>query len=162
MSDLTYPEIGATAGRLPPGYHHVRAERVIGRGRVAFEQAADALLCGAVQRRAGATVRLSQTPLRVGTRIDMRLGPFGMPCLVVWAERDDDHAGFAYGSLPGHPESGEERFELTLAPSGEVTFTITAFSRPGRWFTRLAWPVNRFVQRRMTQRYLCTLDSPTR
>ena len=57
---------------------------------------------------------------------------------------------------------GEERFELTLAPTGEVTFTITAFSRPGRWFTRLAWPLNRLVQRRMTQRYLCTLDSPTR
>jgi len=162
MSDLTYPEIGATAGALPPGYLHVRAERVIGRGRFTFEQAADALLSGAVQRRAGATVRMSDTPLRVGTRIDMRLGPFGIPCLVVWAERGDQHAGFAYGSLPGHPESGEERFELTLAPTGEVTFRITAFSRPGRWFTRLAWPVNRAIQRRMTARYLRTLDSPTR
>jgi uncharacterized protein (UPF0548 family) len=161
MSDLTYPEIGATAGRLPPGYHHVRAERVIGRGRVAFDRAADALLRGAVQRRAGATVRMSETPLRVGTRIDMRLGPFGIPCLVVWAERDDNHAGFAYGSLPGHPERGEERFVLTLAASGEVIFTITAFSRPGRWFTRIAWPLNHLIQRRMTERYLCTLDAPT-
>lgn len=162
MTDLTYAEIGATAGPLPAGYHHVRAERVIGHGRAVFARAADALLSGGVQRRAGATVRLSESPLRDGTRFDMRLGPFGIPCLVVWAERDDDHAGFAYGSLPGHPECGEERFALTLAPSGEVTFTITAFSRPGRWFTRLAGPLNRLVQKRMTARYLRTLDSPTR
>lgn len=161
MTDLTYAEIGATAGRLPDGYHHVRAERVIGHGRVAFELAADALLRGAVQRRAGATVHLSESPLREGTRFDMRLGPFGIPCLVVWAARDDDHAGFAYGSLPGHPECGEERFELLLGASGDVTFTITAFSRPGRWFTRLAGPVNRLVQKRMTARYLRTLDSPS-
>ncbi|KAJ1684685.1 hypothetical protein LUZ63_020091 [Rhynchospora breviuscula] len=159
MTELTYAEVGATGGPLPSGYHHVRAERVIGYGRIAFEQAADALLCGAVQRRVGAIVRLSQTPVRVGTRFDMRLGPFGIPCLVVWAERGDEHAGFAYGSLPRHPECGEERFELTLAPTGEVTFTITAFSRPGRWFTRLAWPLNRMVQKRMTERYLRTLDS---
>ena len=30
---LTYAEVGATAGPLPPGYHHVQKSAAIGRGR---------------------------------------------------------------------------------------------------------------------------------
>lgn len=161
MPPVTYSEVGATAGELPPGYHHVRMQRVIGRGREVFERAADDLLAGEVQRRAGARVDLSDVPLREGTRVNMRLLVFGIPCLVVWAERTDTLCGFAYGTLPGHPERGEERFELRLLPSGEVTFRIIAFSRPGRWFTRLGGPIGRWVQRRMTARYLRTLGTGT-
>lgn len=163
MDGLTYDEVGATAGEMPPGYHHVRARRVIGHGRVDFARAADALLAGEAQRRAGARVESSQTPVRVGTRVTMRLGlgrlAFRIPCLVVWAERGDTVAGFAYGTLPGHPERGEERFTLTLHPSGDVVFEIAAFSAPGRWFTRVGAPLGRAVQAWMTRRYLRALDA---
>ncbi|MCJ1708770.1 DUF1990 family protein [Microbacterium sp. VKM Ac-2923] len=161
MDGLTYDEVGATAGVMPPGYHHVRARRIIGHGRADFERAADALLAGEVQRRAGARVELSKSPMRTGSRVTMRLG-FGIlsvriPCLVVWAERTDTLAGFAYGTLPGHPERGEERFTLTLGPSDEVAFEIAAFSKPGRWFTRVGAPLGRLVQAWMTRRYLHAL-----
>ena len=159
MDGLTYTEVGATAGEMPPGYHHVRARRVVGHGREDFERAADALLAGDAQRRAGARVTLSETPMRAGTRVTMRLGVFRIPCLVVWAERTDTVAGFAYGTLPGHPERGEERFTLTLRPTGEVVFDIAAFSAPGRWFTRIGAPLGRLVQAWMTRRYLRALDS---
>ncbi|WP_270352994.1 DUF1990 family protein [Microbacterium testaceum] len=159
MDGLTYTEVGATAGEMPPGYHHVRARRVVGHGRADFERAADALLAGEAQRRAGARVTLSETPMRAGTRVTMRLWVFRIPCLVVWAERTDTVAGFAYGTLPGHPERGEERFTLTLQPTGEVVFDIAAFSAPGRWFTRVGAPLGRLVQAWMTRRYLRTLDS---
>ncbi|MGZ0712232.1 DUF1990 family protein (plasmid) [Coraliomargarita sp. W4R53] len=162
MLNVTYTEVGATAGELPSGYHHLRAERVVGKGRQAFEQAADDLLAGRVQRRAGAAIRLSDEPLREGTQVEMRLrvGPlvFNAPCVVVWAERTADYCGFAYGTLPGHPERGEERFELQLMPSGEVVLRITAFSAPARWFTRLGGPAGRLVQKRMTSRYLGALE----
>ena len=161
MATVTYAEVGATAGELPAGYHHVRSTRVIGHGRARFERACDDLFAGLVQRRAGARIRLSDVPLREGTRVRMlvSVGPlaFRIPCLVVWAERTATSAGFAYGTLPGHPERGEERFEVRLAPSGEVTFTITAFSAPGRWFTLLGGPLARLVQSRMTRRYLAAL-----
>lgn len=164
MSDLTYDEVGATGGDLPAGYHHTRMKRVVGHGRADFERAADLLFAGEAQRRAGAEVRMSEDPLREGTRVDMRvrLGPlvFRIPCLVVWAARTPDACGFAYGTLPGHPERGEERFELRLAPSGDVVFTIIAFSRPGRWFTRLGGPAARPFQAWMTRRYLAALDAP--
>lgn len=159
MDGLTYTEVGATAGEMPPGYHHVRARRVVGHGRADFERAADALLAGEAQRRAGARVTLSETPMRSGTRVTMRLWVFRIPCLVVWAERTDTVAGFAYGTLPGHPERGEERFTLTLQPTGEVVFDIAAFSAPGRWFTRVGAPLGRLVQAWMTRRYLRALDS---
>ncbi len=159
MEGLTYTEVGATAGEMPPGYHHVRARRVVGHGRADFERATDALLAGEAQRRAGARVTLSETPMRTGTRVTMRLGVFRIPCLVVWAERTDTVAGFAYGTLPGHPERGEERFTLTLQPTGEVVFDIAAFSAPGRWFTRVGAPLGRLVQAWMTLRYLRALDS---
>ncbi|MFJ4037005.1 DUF1990 family protein [Microbacterium sp. NPDC090007] len=159
MDGLTYTEVGATAGEMPRGYHHVRAGRVVGHGRADFERAADALLAGEAQRRAGARVTLSETPMRTGTRVTMRLGVFRIPCLVVWAERTDTVAGFAYGTLPGHPERGEERFTLTLQPTGEVVFDIAAFSAPGRWFTRVGAPLGRLVQAWMTRRYLRALDA---
>ncbi|KAA9107956.1 DUF1990 family protein [Microbacterium rhizomatis] len=163
MLEVTYPEVGATGGELPAGYHHLRVERVVGHGWEEFERAADDLFSGAVQRRAGAIVRLSEVPLRKGTQVQMRLrlGPltFKIPCVVVWAERTPAYCGFAYGTLPGHPERGEERFELHLTPSGEVIFRIVAFSVSARWFTRLGGPVARRVQSRMTDRYLRALDS---
>lgn len=162
---MTYPEVGATAGELPAGYHHLRLERIVGHGRDDFERAADDLLSGAVQRRAGAIVQLSEVPLREGTHVQMRLrvGPltFKIPCVVVWVERTAESCGFAYGTLPGHPERGEERFEVRLTPSGEVTFRIVAFSSPGRWFTWLGGPVARLVQRKATERYLEALDRTT-
>ena len=37
---LTYRDVGATAGELPDGYHHVHKSAVIGRGRPRFEDAA--------------------------------------------------------------------------------------------------------------------------
>ena len=162
MLDVTYPEVGATGGPLPAGYRRLRATRRVGHGRGFFERAADELLSGAVQRRAGASVDLSDVPLREGTQVLMRLrlGPlrFRAPCLVVWATRTADLCGFAYGTLPGHPERGEERFELRLSENDEVTFTIVAFSTPARWFTRLGGPLARRVQARMTRRYLGSLD----
>jgi len=162
MFGVTYSEVGATAGRLPDGFHHERAERVIGRGRTAYERACDDLFRGEVQRRAGAETWMSETPLRVGTRMRMRIGVgplrFVAPCVVVWAERTAESAGFAYGTLPGHPERGEERFAILLADTDDVVFRITAFSAPGRWFTRWGRPVGQWMQARMTRRYLATLD----
>lgn len=164
MADLTYVEVGATAGELPAGYRHLRASCVIGHGRDVFERAADDLLAGVVQRRAGADVRMLEVPLREGTRVlvRVRLGlvVFRVPCLVVWAERTASSCGFAYGTLPGHPERGEERFHLELTPAGVVVFSIVAFSAPGRWYTRLGGPAVRLVQNRMTRRYLRALTRP--
>ena len=76
---------------------------------------------------------------------------------MVYVVDEPDRAGFAYGTLPGHPESGEELFAVELRTDGSVVATIYAFSRPARWYTRLGGPVARLAQRLMTRRYLAAM-----
>ena len=47
--------------------------------------------------------------------------------------------GFAYGTLPAHPEQGEEAFHVARR-SGRLVFTVTAFSRPRHPAARLGGP----------------------
>ena len=56
--------------------------------------------------------------------------------------------GFAYGTVAGHPERGEESFVVRLCPDGRVTFTVQAISRPGRVLVWLVVPVARALQQR--------------
>jgi uncharacterized protein (UPF0548 family) len=58
---------------------------------------------------------------------------------------DEPHRfGFAYGTLPGHPESGEEAFVIDDTDQG-VVFQIVAFSRPAAALARLGTPVSRRI-----------------
>ena len=68
------------------------------------------------------------------------------PCQVVWSEESPTLAGFGYGTLPGHPERGEEAFVVGRDDDGAVWFEVRAFSRPDRWFTRAGGPAVRAVQ----------------
>ena len=57
--------------------------------------------------------------------------------------------GFAYGTLPGHAESGEERFLIEWDQSDDsVWYDILAFSKPHHFLTRLGYPVVRWTQKR--------------
>ncbi len=159
MSDLTYPEVGATAGELPAGYRHLRKVRDLGAGRPVFEAASRALLTWQMHERAG--VRLVSGPARAVEGADVSFRWWGIPieCRVVDVVDEPDRQGFAYGTLARHPERGEERFVVSIDPeTGSVLATITAFSRPSGPLARLAGPAGRFAQDRMTQRYLDSLS----
>ena len=156
-AELSYPEVGATAGELPSGYHHVRESAVVGRGGDDFEAVATTLLTWEMHRRCG--IRVLHAPrIEVGADVEMRWLGRRIPCRVVDVVDEPQTRGFAYGTLSGHPERGEERFVVSLEPSTEVvTAEIRAFSRPGSWSTRMAGPIGRSVQRWMTRRYLRAL-----
>ena len=55
--------------------------------------------------------------------------------------------GFVYRTLEKHPELGEEIFEVTKLPSGEVVLRIEAWSRPNLWFVKLFAPWGRKIQK---------------
>ena len=56
---------------------------------------------------------------------------------------------FAYGTLGGHAESGEERFRVPLDPPSErVVYEIAAFSRPAVLLSKLGYPLARRLQKR--------------
>ena len=154
---FTYPEVGATGGELPEGYQHLRASREVGTGRELFDQCAEVVLTWGVQRGAGLlVVPGGRVEEGAENRLALQFGPFRTwaPCRVVYVVDEPDRQGFAYGTVEGHPERGEESFVVSIDDDGVVTFDVTAFSRPARWFARLGGPVTRAVQRRVTWRYL--------
>lgn len=163
--ELTYPEVGGTtADRLPPGYQHVRYRRLLGVGSSRFEDASRSLMTWQVHRRAGLHVTSSSPVAQQGAVVLMRLG-WGragllIPCRVVHVWDEPRRRGFAYGTLPGHPECGEEAFVVEQHEDGSVWFAITAFSRQARWFSRAGAPLSRVAQSWMTRRYLDALAEP--
>lgn len=160
MPELTYPEVGATAGDLPSGYHHVRESRVVGRGRHDFDAASAAVLSWQMHERAGVKRLSGPDRAVVGRDVTFRWLVLRFECRVVSVLDERDRRGFTYGTLARHPERGEERFVVEIDPATEVvTATITAFSKPSGWLVRLGGPVPRVVQAFMTRRYLTALEA---
>ncbi|WP_067658779.1 DUF1990 family protein [Nocardia harenae] len=159
---FTYPDVGATRGPLPAGYDHLEVRRAIAKGEREFRRLGDAVLAYRMQRGLG-IFRSADTPVaQPGSHITVRLGvgPLGIPapCRVVYVLDEGDRRGFAYGTLPGHPESGEELFAVEYDRATDTVHgVVTAFSRPAAWYTRLAGPAGRFAQRTAAAAYLATL-----
>jgi uncharacterized protein (UPF0548 family) len=155
---LTYAEVGATAGPLPAGYHHVQESAVIGHGRRQFEDAAEAGVRWGMLRGAGLRVEATTDVAAVGSEVIVHLGPVRAPCRVVYVVDEPDRRGFAYGTLPGHAESGEELFVVRYEPAtDEVYAEVRAFSRHATWWSRLASPFTSLAQRVITKRYLTAI-----
>jgi uncharacterized protein (UPF0548 family) len=155
---FTYPGVGASsAPPYPSGFSPIEHRALIGGGRTDFERAADQLMGWQLQARAGLHVSASTERVAPGEVVLMRIGvgPLSLriPCRVVYVIDEPDRRGFAYGSLPGHPESGEERFEVVLEPDDRVTLLVSGFSRPGTLLTRLAGPLTRVAVAAAVRRY---------
>ncbi len=138
MSDLTYAPIGATRDDpLPPGYRHLRYRLLLGTGAELHRRAAEAIVTFRMHRATGARITASGPRAEPGVRLTVGLGPLRAPTEVVWIS----DGGFAYGTRPGHPATGEEAFEVTLDAQDRVWFTVTAFSRPAGLLMRLGGPL---------------------
>jgi uncharacterized protein (UPF0548 family) len=159
---FTYDAVGSTAGEPPSGFPYLCRTRTLKLG-TDFMMAAHALMTWQVQARAGLKLAASSFEVAPDAVVLLRIGvrPFSVsaPCRVAYIVDDADRQGFAYGTLPGHPESGEESFVVERRPDGRVDFTISAFSRAATTMARMGGPITSWVQRRITLRYLHSLDS---
>lgn len=158
----TYSEIGATlAGTKPTGYRNDHYETVLGAGLDVFRRAADGLQAWKAHRFPGVDVLPSGTEIHPGATVVVTFGTpvlsLAAPCRIVAVVDEPSRWGFAYGTLPGHPEQGEEAFEISIAANGTVRFEVTAFSRPGDATVRLLGPIGRAAQRAGTNAYLRAL-----
>jgi uncharacterized protein (UPF0548 family) len=153
--DLTYPEVGSTRRDLPSGYHHTRLRRPLGRGKDVFRQASDAVLAWDMQRGAGMRVAVDGPAVKGRTVVAALGSPIGLlvPCRVIYVVDEPRQRGFGYGTLPGHPEHGEEAFIVTIDDDEQVWLEITAFSRPGSTLVKLAGPLNKVIQQWALRRY---------
>lgn len=157
---LSFTRLEGSGGDAPAGYTYL--SRSVMLGRRDFDGAARDLFEWKMHSRAGLRVQASDIPLCRSTVVLMRwgLGPVSVriPCRVLDVIDEPHRRGFAYGTLPGHPEAGEERFVLEHFEDGRILFTITAYSRPASPLAKLGGPISRAAQNYMTHRYLKALD----
>jgi uncharacterized protein (UPF0548 family) len=157
VQGFTYAEVGATKNAdIPPGYKSLRVRTEIGLGPEVMRNAADALMEFWMHRALPAKVKASAPRAAPGVAVEvsMGVGPLRLPapCRIVWVEDGERRAGWGYGTLPGHPASGEESFVVHMDDEGAVWFTVTSFSRPASRLMRLAGPLASVFQRSYAHR----------
>jgi uncharacterized protein (UPF0548 family) len=150
--EFTYAAVGATESQPPAGYvvDHTRVK--LGHGEDVFKRAAAGLRRWEQFRLGWLSASPVDTPIEPGQCVAVVARALGLWCLnaarIVYVVAEPRRFGFAYGTLPGHVESGEERFLVDLADDGSVWYDILAFSRPNHFLTRLGYPYVRRLQKR--------------
>ena len=161
---FSYPEVGATRG-VPPAGYHVDTHRVrLGHGPATFAAARDAVRAWKMFPPEMTRLCFPDRPIAAGTTV-------AVLCRAAWlwtlhsarivyvidetettAVGAVDRFGFAYGTLPAHAEQGEERFLVEWQHADDaVWYEILAFSRPRHWLAKLANPYVRHLQRRFRE-----------
>jgi uncharacterized protein (UPF0548 family) len=140
VSELSYTPVSFDASGEPvkPSHISLAGEKVFGADGTPYIAPGDTVLLG------------------------IRFWPFWVkaPARVVYVVDEPNRRGFAYGTLPGHPEDGEEAFIVEQNADGSVWIVIRAFSRPATWYWWLVAPVLRVTQWFYTRRYLRALAGP--
>ena len=164
---FAFPPGTVLTEQVPSGYRALRRTRDVGAAGD-LSELGTMVLGWAVQRRSGIAVRRPDGR-DAPAAVEGFEGRVVIPLLVVGAVRWEisapmrvtavlngpDGIGFAYGTLPGHPERGEEAFVVRRVGDRSV-FELRALSRPAFPYSLLA-PVGRLLQERYTRRYLRVL-----
>ena len=154
--DFSYSAVGATATTPPAGYAVDRTRIKLGEGEAVFHSAKTALQRWEQFRLGWVEAWSPDTPIKTGEVVAVMGRAIGLWWLnsarivyVVDESGPISKFGFAYGTLPGHVESGEERFLIEWnRADASVWYDILAFSRPNHFLTWLGFPVVRRTQRR--------------
>ena len=153
--DFSYTAVGATATTPPVGFvvDHTRIK--LGEGEAVFQSGITALRrwdhfkLGWVDAWPEAPIQ----PSEIVSVMGRALGMWWLNCCrIVYVVNESGPIkkfGFAYGTLPGHIESGEERFVIEWNQGdNSVWYDVLAFSRPNHILIRLGYPVVRRMQKR--------------
>jgi uncharacterized protein (UPF0548 family) len=159
-AQLSYSEVGASAGTVPDGYNvdHNRIE--LGSGERVWQRAVAAVRAWQMFNIPWLRLYWPDTPIQVGAIVAVSVRHFGFfslnACRIVYVVDEDgavtnvpiSRFGFAYGTLGEHAESGEERFTVEWdRASDKVFYDILAFSRPRHTLAKLAYPLSRSLQK---------------
>ncbi len=170
MRAVTYDHVGSTIEpeRWPLRTNHSRSI-TIGHGQAMFEAACEGLRRWECHRGIGAFVVPDSAPLTLGTTllVTLRLGPVSIivPDRIVAvvdvttqsAEGTHRTFGFAYGTIEGHQERGEESYLVEIDAQGVVTATIRVDASAATWAAKLVSPAVIAFQHAAVNRYLGAL-----
>ena len=153
---FSYDDVGGTrTGRAPAGFDRDHNRERLGAGAAAFAAACDAIRGW---NQFPAPLAWAEPPgvaIAAGEVVALVAHAVGLWWLnaarIVYVIDEPRRFGFAYGTLPGHVERGEERFSVEWLDDDTVWYDLLAFSRPRYWGARLAKPVARMLQRRFVR-----------
>ena len=153
---FTYDAVGASAGTPPADYVVDRTRIKLGEGESVFRSAIAALRRWEQFNLGWVEAWPSDTPIQKGEAIAVMGRAVGFwwinACRIVYVVDETGPIakfGFAYGTLPGHVERGEERFLIEWDQrDNAVSYDIIAFSRSNHVLSRLGYPVVRRLQKR--------------
>jgi uncharacterized protein (UPF0548 family) len=157
--DFTYPAVGATAAVPPAGYVMDHTRIKLGEGAGTFAAAKVALRRWEHFRLGWVETWPPETPIQAGQVVAVIARLFGLwwlnACRIVYVVDEQgpvQRFGFAYGTLPEHAESGEERFTVEWHETdAAVWYDILAFSRPHQLLARLGYSFARRLQKRFAR-----------
>jgi uncharacterized protein (UPF0548 family) len=154
---MSGPSWSGTPSRLRPYEHTVH----IGDSDEHWRLAGEAVMRWGAKTRSGFAVRPDGgTDAHVVDGAEYTLiaavGPLRIrePVHVVAVVDRPDRRGFAYGTRPGHPVTGEEAFIVHRTADGRVWFTMRSLTRPGLGRWRMAFPVILLAQHWYRRRYV--------
>ena len=154
--DFSYSAVGASAATPPAGFVVDRTRIQLGEGEAVYESASAALRRWDHFKLGWVDVWSPETPVEAGEVVAVMGRALGLwwlnCCRIVYVVNETGPIrkfGFAYGTLPGHVESGEERFVIEWNQGdNSVWYDILAFSRPSQVLIRLGSPIVRRMQKR--------------
>jgi uncharacterized protein (UPF0548 family) len=148
----SYTDLGITkASQCPEGFDRDETKVLIGHGEADFHKAKTSIAAWKMFPASWTNITTKSYPVE-GLTVIMTakwLGlPWNNPCRVLYVVNESNRYGFAYGTLPNHVEMGEELFEVSIEPNGDVYYRIVAVSKPRWWAAKLAYPIMRQLQAR--------------
>ena len=153
---FSYAAVGATRdGTIPAGFDRDHNRQPLGTGAATFAAARDAIRTWAMFPAPLTEIVPAGIPISEGEVAAVVAHALGLWWLnaarIVYVIDEPRRFGFAYGTLPGHVERGEERFLVEWLADDSVWYDLDAFSRPGYWMVKLARPLARRLQRRFAR-----------
>ena len=163
---FSYPESGASRLAAPEGYNVDHNRIKLGEGRETFAKAAEAIRHWKMFEMDWIEIAPKEAPIVKGSCVAITVRHFGFWWLnvsrIVYVIEEHDapeRFGFAYGTLPGHVEQGEERFSVEYHPAdNSVWYDLFAFSRARHILARLGYPISRHLQKRFARDSLKAME----
>ncbi|MDJ1372667.1 DUF1990 family protein [Gulosibacter molinativorax] len=183
---FNYAEVGITGGRDTTADRSRRGRVTdevvqIGRGEARWKHAWTQTLSWGIQRHAGYAILpvpdtseggdvslgdaeepYAQMQQGMTVRLRRRFGPLimTMPVRVVYVVDEPHRKGFAFGTLSGHPVSGEVAFIVEHRADDSVHFLLRTYSGPGKGIWALAYPIVLLFRGGLKNTYLESLAGP--
>ncbi len=156
---FSYAEVGASKDKIPSGYpiNHYRIQ--IGNGADAFVRAKNAIQNWTMYQLEWTRLFPAAAPIAVGAVVCVVVNHHFCwsinPCRIVYNLEQTDKVeryGFAFGTLPGHSEEGEERFLVEWNRADDsVWYELLAFARPHHILARIGFPFVGLFQRKFAR-----------